>query len=478
MNGGIDMTGIKILVVDDEAAIRKGLRKIFESEGSQVELAESGQAAMEMLQQNDFHVVITDLKMPGMSGVEVLKAIQVLQPEVPVIIITGYSTVDSSVETMKIGAFDYLPKPFTPDEIIEKVRKAHEHRSFMVESLRPVKNIRDDAGLEIFVGDSEEMQKVYLRISKVAPTDSTVLITGESGTGKELVARATHDNSPRRHCSFIAVDCTSLVENLLESELFGHVKGSFTGAIQTKMGLFKVADGGTLFLDEISNISLTTQAKLLRVLQERSIVPIGDTKPIAIDIRLIAATNRDLKEMVEQGSFREDLYYRLNIIPVHLPPLRERRGDLPVLASHFLKKFADEMGRDIKGMVPGAISMLEQYDFPGNVRELENIIERSVVLARGNLIQPEELEIQIPDPEELPAELTHIPETADELKQVKKKIRRKAIESVERAFLIRALDQCDWNVTRAAERVGMQRPNFQALLKKQEISIRGKKVDA
>jgi transcriptional regulator with GAF, ATPase, and Fis domain len=243
------------------------------------------------------------------------------------------------------------------------------------------------------------------------------------------------------------------------------------------MGLFKVADGGTLFLDEISNISLTTQAKLLRVLQERSIVPIGDTKPIAIDIRLIAATNRDLKEMVAQGSFREDLYYRLNIIPVHLPPLRDRKGDLPVLASHFLKKFADEMGKDIKGMVPAAISMLEQYDFPGNVRELENIIERSVVLTRSNLIQPEELEIQIPDPEELPAELTHIPETADELKQVKKKIRQKAIESVERAFLIRALDQCDWNVTRAAEKVGMQRPNFQALLKKQEISIRGKKVD-
>ena len=388
------MTGSKILVVDDEAVIRKGLSRVLERCGYQVELSESGFSAVEKLQEENFHLVLTDLKMPGMDGIEVLKAIRVLQPEVPVVIITGYSTVDTAVEAMKNGAFDYISKPFTPEQITEKVEKALEHRAVLA-GMSQTDILWKEDGFDMFIGESDAMQKVYRRINQVAPTDSTILIAGESGTGKELVARAIHANSLRRKKPFIAVDCTSLVESLLESELFGHTKGSFTGAVQNKAGLFKVADGGTLFLDEVSNISLTTQAKLLRVLQEREITPIGGTTPIPVDIRLIAASNTNLKELVTEGSFRKDLFFRLNIIPIHLPPLKEREGDLPLLAGHFLKIFAEEIGKELRGISPGAMSILTDYPFSGNVRELENIIERAVVLAGGDYIQPSDLEIQI-----------------------------------------------------------------------------------
>jgi transcriptional regulator with GAF, ATPase, and Fis domain len=310
----------------------------------------------------------------------------------------------------------------------------------------------------------------------VAPTDSTVLITGESGTGKELVARAIHRNSQRREQPFVVLDCTSLAESLLESELFGHIKGSFTGAIQTKMGLFKVADGGTLFLDEISNISLTIQAKLLRVLQERVVTPIGGTQTIPIDIRLVAATNRNLRNLVAEGAFRDDLFFRLNIIPVELPPLRERKGDLPVLIRHFLKKFSAEIGKDIRGIAPDAYALLEEYDFPGNVRELENIIERAVVLAEGDIIRKEGLELQ-PLQEELLAKASFVPQSLNELKETKRQIRERAIEPIEKAFVMNALKRNNWNVTRAAEETGMLRPNFQALLKKLKISIKDQPIN-
>jgi transcriptional regulator with GAF, ATPase, and Fis domain len=274
----------------------------------------------------------------------------------------------------------------------------------------------------------------------------------------------------------MAIDCTTLVENLLESELFGHVKGSFTGAVQTKKGLFQVADGGTLFLDEVSNISPSIQAKLLRVLQERVITPIGATKTIPIDIRLIAATNRDLKEMVAESSFREDLYYRLNIVPIQAPPLREREGDLTLLVSHFLKKHADEIGKEIKGMAPGAMNTLKRYPFPGNIRELENVIERAVVLAKGNLIQPGDLEIHAPLDENGILDDEHVPRNADELKYMKKKLREEAVKPLEHAFLLDALERNSWNVTRAAEDVGILRPNFQAMLKKQGISLKDREA--
>lgn len=459
-----------ILIVDDEAVIREGMRRILEADGYVVHTSASGYVAIEAIQGKSFDLVITDLKMPGMDGIEVLKAIKVLQPEVPVIIITGYSTVDTAVEAMKNGAFDYIAKPFTAEQISEKARNAIAQKAVLLENIYLKKEILEHHGFDMFVGESPEMQKVYNRIIQVAPTDSTVLISGESGTGKELVARAIHKNSHRRDHPFVAVDCTSLAENLLESELFGHVKGSFTGAIQTKTGLFKVADGGTLFLDEIANISLATQAKLLRVLQERVITPIGDTKLVPIDIRLVAATNKNLRTQVTEGTFREDLFFRLNVIPIKLPPLREKKGDLPLLIGRFLKKYAEEMGKEIRGVNPDALALLEEYPFPGNVRELENIIERAVVLCTGDIIQKQDLELPLADKKS--KNVSFVPQNLDELKETKRQIREQAVESIERAFVMNALERNNWNITKAAEETGMLRPNFHALLKKLGISVR------
>ncbi|MEJ2199473.1 MAG: sigma-54 dependent transcriptional regulator [Desulfuromonadaceae bacterium] len=472
------MEGKRILVVDDDSVIRKGLKRILEKEGYEVDAFASGHLAIEEMQQKGFDLVITDLKMPGMGGMEVLKAISILQPDIPIILITGYSTVETAVEAMKRGAVDYIAKPFSPTDIAEKVRQALEKKAVVFEDLCLKKELRDHHGFDQFIGDSPEMQKVYRRVIQVAPTDSTVLVSGESGTGKELVARAIHRNSLRRENPFVAVDCTALAETLLESELFGHVKGSFTGAMQTKTGLFKVADGGTLFLDEISNLSMKTQAKLLRVLQAREVTPIGGTQPIPVNIRLVAATNRNLKEMVAEGEFREDLYFRLNIIPIELPPLRERKGDLRILIAHFIKKFAAEVGKDTRGLNPDALDLLEGYAFPGNVRELENIIERAVVLGSGDFIQAEDLEIgeAVPPVEDGFSDDGYVPQNAEELKEKKRLIRERVVEPIEKAFLINALKRNDWNITKAAEEVGMQRPNFSALLKKQGIVVKRKLV--
>ena len=458
-----------ILVVDDEAVIREGMRRILEADGYFVQTSAGGYMAIEAIQGKSFDLVITDLKMPGMDGIEVLKAIKVLQPEVPVILITGYSTVDTAVEAMKNGAFDYIAKPFTVEQISEKARNAVAQKTVLLDNCLK-KEILERHGFDLFVGESPEMQKVYNRIIQVAPADSTVLISGESGTGKELVARAIHRNSHRREHPFVAVDCTSLAENLLESELFGHVKGSFTGAIQTKTGLFKVADGGTLFLDEIANISLATQAKLLRVLQERVITPIGDTKLVPIDIRLVAATNKNLRTQVVEGAFREDLFFRLNVIPIQLPALRERKGDLSLLIGRFLKKYAEEMGKEVRGMNPEAVTLLEGYPFPGNVRELENIIERAVVLCAGDIIQKQDLELPLAE-DKLKA-AGFVPQNLDELKETKRQIREQAVESIEKAFVLSALERNNWNITKAAEETGMLRPNFHALLKKLGISVK------
>jgi DNA-binding NtrC family response regulator len=467
------MDGLEILVVDDEDVIRDGLKRILEGRCFTVETCRSGHAAIELLQKKDYGLIITDLKMPGMNGIEVLKAVKALQPDVPVIMITGYASVETAVEAMKNGAVDYVSKPFAPEQILEKIDRALEQRNIMLDEIYLKKEISCHHGFDHFVGESREMQKVYRRIMQVAATDSTVMITGESGTGKELVARAIHKNSHRRDHPFVAVDCTSLAENLLESELFGHVKGSFTGAIQTKMGLFKVADGGTLFLDEVSNISLTTQAKLLRVLQERQVTPIGSTQSVPINIHLVAATNRNLKTMTAEGTFREDLYFRLNIIPIELPPLRERTGDIQLLISHFLKKYTEDIGKEIRGISPEALTMLENYAFPGNVRELENTIERSVVLAERDIIQKVDLEL---------ADMLlqnsdrqgdgYVPSSLEELKEMKRHIRGKAVETVEKAFVLSALQRNNWNVTRAAEETGILRPNFQGMLKKLGISVK------
>ncbi len=465
---------INILVVDDEAVIREGLKRILSGDKYTVETCQSGYSAIELLQQREFNLVITDLKMPGMNGIEVLKAVKALQVDVPVIMITGYATVDSAVDAMKNGAEDYISKPFTAEQIIEKVEKTLERCNVMIDEVYLKKEISSHHGFEAFVGDSREMQKVYRRIIQVAPTDSTVLITGESGTGKELVARAIHNKSPRRDQPFVAVDCSSLAENLLESELFGHVKGSFTGAVQTKVGLFKVADNGTLFLDEVSNISMSTQAKLLRVLQERQVTPIGGTQPVPINIHLVAATNRNLKEMVAEGTFREDLFFRLNIIPIELPPLRERKGDIPLLINHFLNKFIDEIGKEIRGFTPEAMALLENYSYPGNVRELENTIERAVVLTERDVISKDDLELYntVAVTEEKVDFDGHVPFSSEELKEMKRHIRERAVETIEKAFVMSALERNNWNITKAAEETGMLRPNFQSMLKRLGISAR------
>jgi len=462
-----------VLVVDDEAVIRAGVKRVLAGMGLLTETSASGNLALEILQDKDFDLVITDLKMPGIGGMEVLKAIKILQPEVPVMIITGYATVETAVEAIKNGAFDYLAKPFTPEQLGEKVEKALSYRKSLVEERDVVQGLPVSDGSNLFVGRSQQMQRIFSRIQQVAPTDSTVLITGESGTGKELAARAIHNTSQRREEPFVAVDCTSLAENLLESELFGHIKGSFTGATQSKPGLFKVADGGTLFLDEIGNISLTTQAKLLRTLQEREITPIGGTQPVAIDIRLVAATNKNLKEMVREGRFREDLYFRLNIIPINLPPLRARREDLPQLIAHFLRKFSEEIGKEFRGLTRDALGFLDQYDFPGNVRELENLIERAVVLGQRERIHLEDLELRQPaDEVGRDPSGDRAPQNLEELKEMKRQIREQAVVPVEKAFVLEALDRNCWNVTQAALETGMLRPNFQALLKKLGISAK------
>jgi len=469
------MDKIVFLVVDDEAVIRDGIKRVLEGDQFEVETCSSGYKAIEQLQKKDYGLVITDLKMPGMDGIEVLKAVKALQADIPVILITGYASVDTAVEAMKNGASDYISKPFSPDLLLEKVKNALNQRT-APDKICLKNELGLHHGFHNFIGESKEMQKVYQRIMRVAVTNSTVLITGESGTGKELAARAIHENGPRREKPFVAVDCSSLAETLLESELFGHVKGSFTGAVQTKTGLFKVADGGTLFLDEVSNISMSTQAKLLRVLQERKITPIGGTQLVPIDIHLVAATNKNLRTMVNEGSFREDLFFRLNIIPIELPPLRDRRHDIPILIRHFLKKYSAEIGKDIRKVAPDVMTFLENYSYPGNVRELENMIERAVVLAEVDIIRNEDLELwdsketKSTNPSSM---IDRIPLNTEELKEMKRYIREHAMESLESVFVQNALERNNWNVTRAAEETGILRPNFQSMMKKLGISAKG-----
>jgi DNA-binding NtrC family response regulator len=461
----------KILVVDDEMIVCESCQRILEEEGYEVEIALSGKEAFEKMKAHPFDIVITDLKMPGIGGMEILKTFRKEYPDSIIIMITGFSTVETAVEAMKLGAFDYIPKPFTPDEVSIVVKKAIEKKSLMLENIYLRQELQEKYGFHNIVGKSKKMQEVYRIIAKVAMTDSTVLITGQSGTGKELIARAIHFNSPRREKQFVPVDCAVLSENLLESELFGHVRGSFTGAVTTKPGLFEVADGGTVFLDEVGNISLSIQAKLLRVLQEREFTPVGGTKPKKVDIRLIAATNKDLEKMIKEEVFREDLYYRLNIVPLYLPALKERQEDIPLLAVHFLKKYAEEMGKAIKGFTPEAMERLMRYPWPGNVRELENVIERTVVMIDDEMIRVEHL--ILPGQQEKEILENQIPMTSGELKEIKKQVREKAVEEIERAFILSALERHQWNVTRAAEEVGMLRPNFQALMRKYNLRARG-----
>ncbi len=384
--------GPKIVVVDDEQSMREFLTIMLEKEHYEVSAFPSAELAIEHFRENVCDLVITDLKMPGgKGGVDLLKELKDINPEVVVIMITAYSSVDSAVEAMKAGAYDYFTKPFNIDEIKMHVKRALRLKRLEHENILLKKDIKSRRGFGKLIGTSERMEEVYRVICSIAGTRMNVLITGESGTGKELVARAIHDESPRKDKPFVTVNCAAIPENLLESELFGHVKGSFTGATSDKPGLAEMACSGTLFLDEISEIPLILQVKLLRFIQEKTVRRVGGTKDIPVDIRVLAASNRDLEDEMKGGRFREDLYYRLNVISIHTPALRERKEDIHGLATHFVDVYSKEFDKVISGIEPEAFLLLESYDYPGNVRELENAIERAVALESSDVITPESL---------------------------------------------------------------------------------------
>ena len=458
----------RILVIDDELPICRNCVKILSKLECEVEYALNGYDALKMVEEKPFDVVITDLKMSSLGGMEVLRRVKEAHPDTMVIVITGYANVSSAVEVMKMGAFDYLPKPFTPNELRAITIQAIAEREVRLQNRKLSQQQKDLKPLSHqLIGDSPKIRKVIEMVKKVAPTDSTVLICGESGTGKELIARAIHANSKRKDKVFFAVDCGTLSSNLLESELFGHTKGAFTGADKDKPGIFKLADRGTVFLDEISNISLKVQAKLLRFLETFEFLPLGGTSYQKVDNRLILATNQDLKEMLSKGSFREDFYYRIYVYPIFMPPLRERKEDILLIAYHFMKQFNRSLGKNIIGFDDDAVHRLTKYDWPGNVRQLRNVTERAIILCEKEQISPKELPF-IDDIEQL---IERIPSTNEELKRIKKEIRQMAVSKVEKNFVLNALAQNNWVVTRAAKKVGLQRTNFQNLMKKHGIKL-------
>jgi two-component system, NtrC family, response regulator AtoC len=381
----------KILVVDDEPLMREFVGETLQRMGCEVKQASDGTAAVRMLENENFEVIFTDMKLPKLSGLEVLKKAKSVSPETEVVVMTAYGTIETAVEAMKAGACDYLLKPFTPDQVELLIGKISETLNLRAQNAYLKKEMEERLGFGEIIGQSPQLLELYETIKKIADTKASVLICGESGTGKELVARAIHYNSERRGKPFIKLNCAALPPTLIESELFGHEKGAFTGAIVQRQGRFELADGGTLFLDEISEIDIALQAKLLRVLQEREFERIGSSRTIKVDVRLLSSTNRNLKEVISQGKFREDLFYRLNVIPVNLPPLRERKVDIRLLGEYFLKRFVTENKKGEKVLSEKALKAMEEYSWPGNIRELQNVLERAVVMDRGSLIEPDDL---------------------------------------------------------------------------------------
>jgi DNA-binding NtrC family response regulator len=458
---------IRVLIVDDDEKLRRSLADLLVGDGYHVLAVEDGYAAIEAVRDGDWGIVLLDLKLPGLDGFEVLKKIKEMNKGTEVIMITGYSTVENAVAAMKAGAADYVVKPFAPDEIRIRLQSILEKRAIAAENIYLRRELEERHRFDNIIGKCDTMQEIFRLIEKVAPTDSTILIRGQSGTGKELIARAIHQHSLRKDKKFIAVDCGALPETLLESELFGHVKGSFTGAVVAKIGLLEVANGGTFFLDEVGDLSPGIQSKLLRVLQEKEFRQVGGVKSIKVDVRLVAATNQDLELMIKQGKFREDLFYRINIVPIRLPPLRERREDIPLLVDHFLAVYNDRRNKNIKGFSSESLALFMEYEWPGNVRELENIIDRMVIMSDSESIDVEHVPIHIVG-NRVCFNITAA-RTGVELKEMKKRMRIQAVENVEKAFLIEALKRNQWNVSKAARDVGMQRQNFQAMMRKHSI---------
>ena len=464
----------RILIADDEDIVVQSCLRILSGDKFKIDTAKDGLEALVKIAEQDYDMLILDIMMPKLNGIEVLQRVKETHPDIDVIMITGLNQIETAVKAMKLGAFDYLPKPFDPEELELVVARAFERRQLLQENVNLKHEVSARYSFENIIGSSPPMQAVYRLVARCAPTNSTVMLRGESGTGKELIARAIHYNSLRKDRPFVTVDCASLSENLLESELFGHVKGSFTGAVSNKMGLLESANGGTLFLDEIGNISLSTQAKLLRFIEEREFKAVGDTQSRTVNIRLITATNKDLETMVADEDFRDDLYYRINVFPIEIPPLRERRDDIPALAFHFLNQFSKEMERKVKEFSAGAMNLLMNHDWPGNVRELENAIHRAVILSSDETVRQGHL-VNILDMQ--PLANLDVPRTSEELKRIKKMVREKSVENVEKLFILGALKRNGWSVTVSAGQTGMQRSNFQALMKKYDIQIRGTSSD-
>ena len=434
----------KMLIVDDELSVRDSLGKWFHEEGYQVATSEDASSALTCLAGQRWDVALVDIKMRGTDGIELQRRMHEIDPNLIVIMMTGYASVETAVTALKNGAYDYVTKPLDPDEIAHLVKNALAHKRTEQENVRLRETVAEVARPEEIVGQGVAMKKVFDAIETVGPTDATVLITGESGTGKELVARAIHQASPRRFHPLVVIHCGALTETLLESELFGHEKGAFTGAQYRKKGKFEIAEGGTVFLDEIGDISLKTQTDLLRVLQEREIVRVGSNQPIRVDFRCIAATNKDLEKLIEEGRFRPDLFYRLNVFRIELPPLRDRRDDIPPLVDHFVRKFSLQMNKKITRVSPSAMNLLQQQPWTGNVRELENAVERAMVVAQ----EPELHEMDF-------VFKTTVPNGAP-----------KSLEEMEKAHILRVLEQCGWNQTRTAEVLGIDRVTLHHKLKR------------
>jgi DNA-binding NtrC family response regulator len=458
---------IHILVIDDEPVICNGCRQSLADRGHSVEARMTGREGLEAILQGNYEVILLDMKLPDLDGMEILRTLRKEKPGESIIVMTGYSTVKNAVDAMKLGAFDYLAKPFSDDELVLSVERAAEKRRLVLENLALRKELLDRFSFSNIVGEDPKILQIFEAIKKVGPTDSTVLLTGESGTGKELFTRAIHSHSDRSTKQFIPVDCSTLSPGLLESELFGHVKGAFTGAIQDKTGIFEVANEGTLFLDDVANLTLEMQAKLLRVLETREYKPVGSTQFKKTNVRIIAATNKDLRGMVSAGSFREDLFYRLNVFPVNLPPLRERKDDIPKLAYHFLRVFCRKTGKRIQGFTAEALEELVKHDWPGNVRQLKNVVERLVIMADQGVVNVPDMMDHMQSRRPLASE--GVPTTLEDLKKVKRRLFKGTFAGIERAFLVQALTQSGGNITLAASKVGMQRSNFSALMKKHRL---------
>ncbi|UCE17805.1 MAG: sigma-54-dependent Fis family transcriptional regulator [Gemmatimonadota bacterium] len=437
---------VGILVVDDELVVRDSLYNWFKEDGYRVDTAEDAKMALKKLQESSWDIVLLDIKMPGMDGMELQKRIKEIDANMIVIMITAYASVDTAVQALKEGAFDYITKPFDPDDMGHLIRNAVAQRKLTEENIQLRQKIDELSKFDEIIGDSPAMKRVFELVETVAQSDATVVIHGESGTGKELVARAVHSNSPRRYFPIIPVNCGALPEGILESEIFGHEKGAFTGAQYRRKGKLEMADGGTLFLDEISSIGTKTQMDLLRALETKQFTRLGGTKEITVDFRIICATNQNLEKMVEEGTFREDLYYRINVFSIYLPPLRERRSDIPLLANHFAQKYALAMNKKITQISPGALDLLVQHDWPGNVRELENAIERAMVVGKPPRIMAEDLPFQ------LSAKKTDL--TSDSL------------EEIEKTHIQHILERMEWNITRSAEVLKIDRVTLYNKIKK------------